>query len=76
MDFSSLSNLISGLSTSGAQWYALVSAPQGSVIPPSIPNFSPTSTSGVAGQALSSGTNLLLIAALAIGAVFVIKALK
>lgn len=76
MDFSSLGNLISGLSTSGAQWYALVNQPAGYVPPPSIPAFGPASTSSVAGQTLTSGTNLLFVAALIVGGIFVIKALK
>jgi hypothetical protein len=70
MDFS---DIIGSLSTSGAQWYKLVSSPS-SV---SVPAFAPTSTNAfnaqVAQQGITSGTNILLIVALIIGAVLIIK---
>jgi len=76
MDFSSLGNLISSLSTSGAQWYALVQAPPGSIAPPQIPNYAPPSQSAVFGSALTSGSSLLMIGVIGIAAYFIIKAVK
>lgn len=67
------SEIIGALSTSGAQWYKLVASP-GSV---SVPAFAPTSTGSaqvqLAQQGIASGTNLILILALVIGAVLIIR---
>lgn len=70
MDFA---DIIGSLSTSGAQWYKLVSSP-GSV---SVPAFAPTSTGAaqvqLANTGIAQGSNLLLIAILVIGAVLIIR---
>jgi len=76
MDFSSLGNLISSLSTSGAQWYALVQAPPGTIAPPQIPALAPTSQSAVYNSVLGNSSSLLTIGIIGVAAYFIIKALK
>ena len=70
MDFA---GIIGALSTSGAQWYKLVSSPS-SV---SVPAFSPPSTGAaqvsLAQQGITTGSNLLLIIVLAVAAVLIIR---
>ena len=73
-----ISAIISSLSTSGAQWYQLVSAPAS--YNPNIPAFQPSSTGAyhaqATTQALTSGSNLLFLGVLFVGAIFLVKALK
>jgi hypothetical protein len=68
-----LPDIIGSLSTSGAQWFKLVNSPS-SV---SVPAFAPTSQNAyqaqVAQQGIASGTNLLFIGALILGAVLIFR---
>lgn len=73
-----IAGIINSLSTSGAQWYQLVSAP-GSYNP-NIPAFNQPSVGAVQAQAtqqaVNVGSNVLFIGVLFVGAIFLIKALK
>ena len=73
-----IAGIINSLSTSGAQWYQLVSAP--SSYNPNIPAFTQPSAGAVQAQAaqtaVNTGSNLLFIGVLFIGAIFLIKAIK
>lgn len=73
-----IAGIINSLSTSGAQWYELVARP-GSYNP-NIPAFTQPSVGAVqaqaATQAVNTGSNLLFIGVLFVGAIFLIKAIK
>lgn len=73
-----IAGIINSLSTSGAQWYQLVSAP--SSYNPNIPAFTQPSIGAVQAQAtqqaVNTGSNVLFLGVLFIGVVFLIKALK
>lgn len=74
-----IAGIINSLSTSGAQWYNLVAAPGGSYNP-NIPAFTQPSAGAIqaqaATQAVKTGSNLLLVGVLFVGAIFLIKAIK
>jgi len=70
MDFS---DIIGSLSTSGAQWFKLVNSPSSVSVPPFAPTSVNAAQAQLANQGLTGGTNLLLIAALVIGAVLIFR---
>lgn len=62
-----IGELINSLSTSGAQWYKLVSSPTSISVPAFAPTSQQTGQFALAQQGLTGGTNLLLIGALILG---------
>jgi hypothetical protein len=73
MDFSDIGGLVNSLSTSGAQWYKLVSAPTSISVPAFAPSTAQTGQFQLAQQGLTGGTNLLLIGALILGVVLIVR---
>ena len=73
MDFSDIGGLINSLSTSGAQWYKLVSSPTSISVPAFAPTTAQTAQAGFAQQALTGGTNLLLLGAVILGIVLIAR---
>jgi len=76
MDFSDIGGLVNSLSTSGAQWFKLVSSPSSISVPAFAPTTAQTAQYGLAQQGVTSGSNLLLLGVLIFGGVLLIKALK
>jgi len=73
MDFSDLGGLVNSLSTSGAQWYKLVSSPTSISVPAFAPTTAQTGQFQLAQQGVTNVSGLLLVGALIVGAVLLFR---
>lgn len=73
MDLTGIGDIVNSLSTSGAQWYKLVSQPSSVSVPAFTPPTQQAFTAATVQQGIASSTGLLLIGALIVGAVLILR---